>query len=185
MDELLLDGLPIIGLPGATATTPVVSIQYGMGVTPVNVDAESHYSPSIDVDKPPSRSSFTNPFSLNSLPPPKGFIGVQDDVLPSDTSPGDFYSGMREISTTNLFVRTNFRFRGKRDSNKFLGFMQKTSGSLIRISNNLELYDTDLTTAEELVYPTDADISQIYQLTTQTIFLEWLRLRRTDASWLV
>lgn len=185
MDELLLDGLPIIGLPGATATTPVVNIQYGMGVSPVNIGDQGHYAPSIDVNQPPTRSTFTNPFSLNSLPPPKDFVGVQDDVNPVDSSAGDNYSNAREISTSNLFVRTNFRFRGKRDSNKFLGFMQKTSGSLIRVSNNLELYDADLTTAEELVYPSDADISQIYQLTTQTIFLEWLRLRRTDASWLV
>lgn len=178
-----------IPLPGATYSTPQESVQYGttQASVPTTPTDQTSYVSISDTNPPPVFDRFNPPANVfDAVIPAMGFVGVHDDeVLGGDTGAGDAFTLQRVVASNNLYVRQNFRFRGKRESVKFLSFLQKTTGSILRTSNNLEIQDDALTSSEELVYPTNEDISKFYNVTAQTAFHEWKRMRKINASWLV
>jgi len=186
-------GQPSMGipLPGAVYTDPANTVQYsglqGVSSQPVTPAQQVEYVSIIDTNPPPVFDRFNTPANVfDAVLPAIGFIGVHEDTVGgTDPGAGDSYTNQRVVAHDNLFVRSNFRFRGSRDSTKFLSFLQKAAGSILRTSNNLEIQDIALTQSEELVYPTNEDISSFYNITAQASFHEWKRLRKINASWLV
>lgn len=95
------------------------------------------------------------------------------------------YFPVRDLNSSILPYRSNSRFRGIKEAEKFLLFSQSIAGSLLRDRDVLQSSDLALTTSEELLYPTDSDISSFYNATAQIRFYEWKRARKFDTRWFV
>ncbi len=86
----------------------------------------------------------------------------------------------------NGFMRPNHRYRGHREANKFNLSMQK----LITVCTKLYI---DLNTANDLlktsetndVYLTEAEIRDMYHISEQLRFKEWLLLKDVDSAWFI
>jgi len=112
---------------------------------------------------------------------PVKYVAAFVEVVSTDSP----YFPTRDTNTSLLPLKRNYRFRGIKESEKFLLFNQNVAGEVLRERKRLETADLTLTTAEELLYPTDSDISSFYNATAQLRFHEWRRLRKFDARWLI
>ena len=120
--------------------------------------------------------------SINDTPPgdgintpgtPGGSVAASNTSLPP----------IRLIATLLMPFRMNHRNRGPRESWKFLVFGQKFFSMILALRDSIKPTTSDLETASNLIYPTDAQIAQFQHARIQIAFFEELRMRKVDTRW--
>jgi len=86
----------------------------------------------------------------------------------------------------NGFIPPNHRYRGHREANKFNLSIQKLIAVCTKLFIDLNTANETLKTSEANdVYLTEAEIQNIYHISEQLRFKEWLLLKDVDSNWFI
>jgi hypothetical protein len=140
-------------------------------------------------------------FESPSFTPVDEFLLAELSLTPGDPTPPEEPGGggvtnpdtgattgtsslTRRISTLNLMFKFNHRFRGARESFKFLGLIQKFIGLAAVILDVNKRVKSVLDGVYTSIPYDDEDISNIQHCIVQSAFYEQLRFAETNNRWL-
>jgi hypothetical protein len=129
-------------------------------------------------------STFTTPlfYTTTSVTGVSG-TGPTFGLVSAVTGSVGFDSAEKIVSLQNLPFRPNHRFRGIRESKKFLLLAQKMIANIFNIREYLKTVSASLDSTEDGIYPTDAQIGSMQHCLVQAKFFEDVRLKPTASRW--